>query len=405
MQEVSVTHQPILVAVNSQHATNPNPSNSDLTFGLPDEIRTPSSNAVALISLKSFNTVNSFWNITNAFQNNTLVVLVNYYNTVSKSNGSYTTTIVVPDGYYDVNSLLLYLNTQMAAINTTSLMNTLSANVFGGTNATTQPAFTWTQYGNIVTNVYSATLNQSTTSTTNTVQYLNFMLVNNSASEGLLQTMGFIYKTTQPTSSQSIPMVTCQASYNDTASTCTYTFNSTYNTISSSTTGVYGFPCLYYLDLLEVTNLFIVVDNTISQHRNSYSGLRQTDFILGIPVSVPFGSTLTYVDTGVKVLSYNTNLSLTTLHITIYDQLGRAVNFRGTPWSCQILFEFSENDDNTQRGNANEMNMSHIPPVNPSNLARPYESSDRDLLYPKNLGNPQQLNRSSTDHGGKRMRF
>jgi hypothetical protein len=213
---------------------------------------------------------------------------------------------------------------------------------------------------------------------------------------GLLKNMGFQYKTVQNVP-QIAPVVNPQVNY---TLVSTNNYLSTYSLMSSYSTGVttgdtFSLPALYYLDLIEVSTIYLALDNTVSQHRVSYDGLRTSDFLLGITVNAAFDNLILYEDTGQRVMSYNSTLNLTVLHIKMYDQLGREIDFRGVPWTCQFLFEFPINTDSLGNGNAADLNMSSIRPLDRSHVARGYGSQDRDLLFPqKTITHSYQQKRS-----------
>ncbi len=344
---------------------------------MPDQIRTLNSDTVCLISLKSFTSLNSFYNVSNDYGNNSLIIRTNYINKSTNQRGVLDTPFTIPDGYYNVRTLVLEMNKQLSEKNTVNGF----VNTFGGTDPINQPAFYWTQFENISVNVFTAILAQSgVTQYNNPHEYVSYTLVNNSATNGLLQMLGFQFRTQNSTTYQPECTVNMIPTY-DANSNCTYTCISNYSPTFTNISNVFNIEALYYIDFAEVSNIYINVENTVSQHRAAYNGLRQTDFILSLPVTTGYDGLIAYADTGQTVYSYNQNLALNNLHITLVDQLGRPLNFRGSPWNMQLLFEFKNNADN-QPGNANDMNMVRVPHFNQNAVARPFGSTDRDLLFP-----------------------
>jgi hypothetical protein len=143
----------------------------------------------------------------------------------------------------------------------------------------------------------------------------------------------------------------------------------------------------YFYDMLEITNLIFSIDNTVSQHRASYDEMRQTDLILSVPIFNAFGDTVTYFDTGQRVATYNVNLNLTSLNVKIRDQQGRLVDFRGSPWTAQVLLQFYDNSDSTNE-NAGDLNAhkANFPNFDKLQTALPY-SFQNDVLFPTRANN------------------
>jgi hypothetical protein len=309
-----------------------------------------------------------------------------YLNTTTSVITTNSQTFTVPDGFYNAATLATVLNSLFLAANINSLATTQLACTFGG-NTVDLTGITYVYQQNYSFNLYSSVLNQDIN--LGLLQYQRLELVIDSDTSGLLKALGVIYQTIQDVYQQSL-IINCIANYGSFGiqDLVYYTFMTNYNntfavtmdnTIPTATIEVFT---NYYLDLVQITNLFIILDNSISQHRNSYDGLKQSDYILGIPVNSAFDQVIIYNDTGQTVKSYNTNLHLTTIHLQIKDQLGRFVDFRGTPWNMQILFEFYDNIDGTAMGNAAEMTMQKIPNFNVNAVARPYGTVNSDLLFP-----------------------
>lgn len=344
---------------------------------MPDQIRTLNSDTVCLISLKSFTSLNSFYNISSDYKNNTLIIRSTYINKSTGEKGVTDTPFTIPDGYYNVKSLVLEMNKQLSEKNTVNGF----VNTFGGTDPINLPAFFWVQYENLSVNVFNSILSQSgVTQYTNTHEYISYSLLNTIETNNLLQLLGFQFRTQNINSFQqecTVYTIPTYLSNNTVTYQCVTNYSPTFSTINN----IFNVEALYYIDFAEVSNIYINVENTVSQHRASFNSLRQTDFILSLPITTGYDGLIAYADTGQTVYSYNQNIALNNLHITLVDQLGRPLNFRGAPWNMQLLFEFKNNADN-QPGNANDMNMVRVPHFNQNAVARPYGSRDRDLLYP-----------------------
>jgi hypothetical protein len=131
---------------------------------------------------------------------------------------------------------------------------------------------------------------------------------------------------------------------------------------------------------VEVTDLYVSFENTVSQNRASFNSLGQSDFLLCIANQNSYPNWNYYVDTGSTVSSYTVNLSISNLRIVIVDQLGRSVDFRGCPWTLQIYIEFGEDVDAV--GNAADNDVHSVIPFNELSVAQPlYRNTDR--LFPK----------------------
>jgi hypothetical protein len=338
--ERSANQQPILLAICSQHANNPDPKNSELDFQLPDKIESTSQSAMCLLSVKSFNCKNSFYNISSNLENTILKCKVTYRNNITQITSSYITTLTLPNGYYNIISLVDTLNSlvvQQVALVT-------DFNIFFGNGSAQYPSFGYDENFNIFIYQYNDLLSQAVPIQTNEYAYISFILINDTETIGLLKLLGFLPNFVKNFNSTDQISLFCQA-YNSLGET-NYNLYSNYNTSNTVTTTTYiTIPATYLADLQSIQMLYICVDNVISQHRNSYDNLRQTDFLLGVPLNVGYNSTFTYVDTGMIIQAYNVNLNLTTLKIKIYDQLGRLVDFRGTTWNMQIVIQFVDNSD------------------------------------------------------------
>jgi hypothetical protein len=308
--------------------------------------------------------------------------------------------ITVDDGYYTLSQLITFLNsaiqTQTASINTS--LGESNVYGFGGTVASTNPTVYYVGFSANDTSNFSAqqplaALRQSVGVLANTHVYNSFELLVDDDTIGLLSNLGFLYNNlNQPTNNITIKMNCVVDPNEDNTSSTNYIIQCNYSSSSSNSLSVNAsslsgittaqLVASYAYDMLEVTSLIISMENTISQHRASYDNMRQTDFMLSIPVYNSFGDFITYFDTGEKVASYNVNLNLTSINITIRDQQGRLVDFRGMPWVAQILLQFYDNSDTT-KVNAGDLNVHQgkFPNFDQLQTVLPY-SFNRDPLFP-----------------------
>jgi hypothetical protein len=227
----------------------------------------------------------------------------------------------------------------------------------------------------------------------NRITYTNFTVVSDSNSYSLLQLLGFNFKSEANYINPALLYHCSGFNYSENNST-PYVFTTSYNnSLVLATVSVAGegnplsqsteVTANFCANLNEITDLNISLGNTISQNRNTYNNLSQSDFLLTVPVSNGFGNNNYFLDNGITVESYNVNLNLSSINIQIYDQIGRLVNFRGVPWTLLLYIRYVENEE---VGNAADLTMQNMKLSGFDTLAvkQPY-SRNHDTLRPQSI--------------------
>lgn len=281
---------------------------------------------------------------------------------VSQTTSSTTTIMTIPDYYYTIDTLLTYINENLPT--TDSAGNVLTFGVKTSTT-TTEPAMYYRNlYDNLHIAGYADSLTQAVSYATNTHVYQSFELVIDSETIPLLQGLGFIINDRLTTS---YPPIVMHCTGFESSGTTQYVINATqqwttgysFNSIGTQLSANTNYIASFCFDMQYVTTLYASLENAISQNRATYTNLQKTDYLFAIPVNAPYGYPISYQCT-VPQRSYMTNMSLSTIHITLCDQYSRNVDFRGADWDMTISIQFGYNDE-TFGNNAMDLNVHNVP--------------------------------------------
>jgi hypothetical protein len=339
---VSQLRRPILVSLDSssQSGQNVDGTNSNITFSLPDSISTPSEEEIALVSFQSFTFMNALNNITPI--NDTLKVTAVY--NVYGIQKSVTSVITIPNGYYNLQQLTYLLNVNIPQVDSAGNVLSFGSSTYVN-NAFTQPALSSPVLVNgFLLCQYPALLVQSATSkVTNSHEYVSFTFVVDSSTYGLMSMIGFVPHSTNPqiTSGQQTTLL-CTPVY--TSSGCTYTFSygNTNWVTTNSTVSTLTLPYIY--NLIYTDTLYVELGNTGAQFRAPYGNLSTSNLLISVPILSSFQS-LNYYEAKIFMPKFVPNLNLATLPVTIRDQYGTLVDFRGNNWKMNIFFTFCKSEE------------------------------------------------------------
>ena len=375
---------------------------------MQDSVRTSTGSDLALLSLHSFRGMNTFPNIKAAYNNNTLKILTTYQNynqsIQARTNYTHLATIVIPDGQYSLDDLLLFINTNVPYFSpsTATNLNLLYVAGFGdptynATSNSTYPAMAYSGGGKVNLYQYQTVMNASGYGTgyplaTNPVVYVSMELIVDSTTINLLQMLGFCLNTFNYNASLQDRLIMYFTPYASGGNTA-YTISPgqiTYSNNIASTSGLTGNVIADFIyDMNWIKDLYFCIGNTSSQNRATFAGLSTNDYLFTIPVTAPYGNQFTYQAT-LEEPAYIANLNLGQLQIIIKDEGGTEVDFQGSVWSCMILFKLAK-DIERPDVNASDANMHTLPQV-PLDMnatrGKPYSYND-DVLF----GDKSQQNR------------
>ena len=287
-----------------------------------------------------FNCFNTIANVTADKKNNVIKVTSTWYNRAISTNPTVsrqttTVTYTIPDKFYDITTLLAYLN---ATTPTGIPSGDTNIYTFGVPGDVLHPSFTLEDsYSKVNARVYADTLVQAVAFASNTHVYESFELTIDSASVNAQKMLGFQLNTNENIS-RTTAVVYCSAFASNTNQTSYLLSNNT----GTSTDGHLPAPGIYNMNTTSC--LYISLENTISQNRSTYYNMSKTDFMYRIPLVSTFGDNVTWQAT-IDTPSYQTNFNLTELRITVADQDGVNVNFQGSGWDADIKIDWAENAD------------------------------------------------------------
>lgn len=383
MELVNLSNRPLVLTMSSQYSQSPTKSNSDATFNMSETLSPRNASAVGLISLLGFRCKNVFYNISQEIGNNLFKLSTIFYDNTNLTSfplptTTITNTFTVPDGYYDIDKLLLLMNTEF--VNVTNGIYTTFASTINF------PAYYYGDgFSNLLFAVYPQIYSQTTALVDNSFVLQSIEIVVDSTTLPFLKLLGYAQNTLKQTNS--ISTIASFSAYADSNDGTSYTFSgSNFTTDSILVNNIlvpnYSFFLTNFYDMQYVTSIFVSLENTVSQNRATFDNLSQTDFLFRISIPSTFGSDVNFLAT-LEQKSYVTNINLNNIRITIKDVNGNSVDFRGTNWECDIGIKFGMNEegDNKQAVDLNIQNSQRalFEPQSVLNTV----GKQQDVLFPK----------------------
>jgi hypothetical protein len=286
----------------------------------------------------NFRCLNSWYNISSNLNNDTLKFKATYKDATTGAVSTTITTVTIPDGNYDIITLINYLNSGIPQYDADNNLLT-----FGSTDTENYPAVSYdTVTSKFIFHQYSALLTQTSPSATNTHLYLSFSLECDSDTIGLLKMLGFINNNDKITTGNSF-MLQASVQHGDTS---VYTLNaSSYFDLDGSNALLISD---YIFNLEAITMLNICYSEDVAQNMSSYDDLRYDDRLYSVPISEPFGGTTIY-QCDYPSFVHVADPTISSITISIRDQIGNLIDFNGSNWDLQLGFEWGFND--TKPGN------------------------------------------------------
>jgi len=355
---VNAQNPPLLVNLSTRSANVFDSKLSDVTWSMTEQIKVPSPNHAAIITLKSFTFFNSFYNIVNG--KNTLKILSTWTN-----NGvieEYLDTLVVPPGTYTISSLLDLMNENANFVDNGILYGL--GNPQDVPNAIDyEDAFTQTaDYTRLILNCASiAYLNSNPDAYDSSHSYTGFYLVIDDSTKGFMRQLGLIdYNYSGNANNQRILSNSIQSQY----------VGIGFDIIWNGATYEYFNPTESYivspdaLDISGINQLGIHLQSGSSNSRNSYQNLSIGDCIASVPVTGSAGYKTTYEPPNL-FRAIVTNFQTNNFNIIVRDTgTGQPVDFHGVHWDISLVIEMKEIENASKggAGKAGEGQM-HIPVI------------------------------------------
>lgn len=355
---VSTENKAQLVVLSTRNANVKDSTLSDVTWMMQEIIKAIDNNFAAVISLRSMQFYNMFYNI--EAPNNVLKILSTWVDTGVAQQDIITVTI--RPGQYSTASLVDYLNLRCNKIVATRLYG------FGKNGDATQPGFAYDTNSNQL--IFQPPKFADLTSTyASTHNYSGFFLVYDNDTQVLMQQLGLIQSQSgQITTPGYGPCVNSTTNLYGigflTQSSAPGTFinyqvpennPNVYPTpVNSQTpTGVAqlgNFPA----DLSAAPTLIVSWEQVNASARVSVDNLVLGDTICEIPVTVSYGVMQNW-SPPVKFESVTTSLQANTFRLQVRRaDTGALVDFKGLNWVVSIAIEFRgiENQDMSSSGQA-----------------------------------------------------
>jgi hypothetical protein len=313
--------------------------------------------------------------------------------TTTKVEQSYTVSITIPDGYYSIQTLLPVIN---ILFSTATFPDTVNKYYFGSADNVSYPGlYVDTLYKNTTVGQYASLLTQAYTLALNTHVITSYSIVVDSTTIKLLKMLGFVQNNVNILSSN-LPILKCTGVTSGT--TTIYTLLSSNDWISYTrliSTGHYSntyFTAYFSYDMNYITSLYLSLANTLAQNKSTYSNLTATDFMYRIPIQVSYGGTINWQAT-LEQQAYVPDIKLNGIHITIVDQYGGDVDFRGMNWDMDIGIKFGVNYDAENRGGATDLNLPEVGNrrFNGNGIIQTL-AENQDHLYPRTVTRFQTVN-------------
>ncbi len=368
MDVVSKDLEPIPIFLNSfLEATGESTANR-ITFNFRRPIVTEP-NTETYVALSQFTAFNTFTSIS-ANQGNNVFQIVNvFYDAVDKvyDYTTYSRRFVIPDNRYSISSLFAYLNdictyqVQVTDANwynytTTGAVHESWLNLgfgFNGENntATQTPviAFSVEDKDNGICQLFPADFTGNTfgnpyekTYTIGDIEsdpyvYAGVYLVSNPETVGFLTTMGFLTQGKIP-----------QAIANTPLSGVGFTFNvlgAPFSAPAFTPPNPFYAPGSY--NLFGPSLLYFTIDGLSSGSRSNDSQLDNVNIINSIPISTFSDGLISFNNQSPYKVKLQSPTDFTSFSVTLYDEVGNVVDFRGGKWQARLDFTFQLQKDFT----------------------------------------------------------
>jgi hypothetical protein len=346
--EVAIARQaPFALYLNSKFASASTSTGNGITFSFAKPLYKDPDDLM-YVKLSHFTTFNTFTNISQYQGNNILKVLTQFRNNVTGAvDNSNIQTITVPDGRYDINTLVAYLNancnSQLQVDNTAFTTNDAGEAYlylglgFDGSNNSqcTTPilGFVATEGSSRVlvspamnsnTSAYLKDYNIGYSISNDPYAYMGVYLLVDDVTEGLMEVLGF-------TNLSIVDPVIASG-----LSGYGYQF-ATSAAPNTDTMNPSQLVSPYVINLAGPMVVTMVADSIQNNSRSSDTFMDQQNVIGEIPIASYYGSIINYRNPSDDVTLVD-HLDTVTLVITFYDQNNKLVNFQGGIWTAKLQF-------------------------------------------------------------------
>lgn len=379
------------IFVNSKSATNVSTTKSQVSIPFVGNIASHDSMTVFKISLVDMLFSNNFFNIRNNF--NTIKMLVQYAAGRGKPASSYVKTVVIPNGFYDYDSLASYLSGEGVLSLTTpnvefqypsgntqndiyagfgSVPITANTTNPGSDAVDSEPSLARCLFQSATLGIMVQNGTDNTATPTNSAAlahsylYSGVYLIQDSQTVGCLRLLGFYDESGV---APAIPNSTLTGfgfqiynkNYLDPAVTDPF-FNKTLFGLMDFSTGQIVYPTtaipnddvqltkirpLNITDLSGLDEMYVRCPQMRTQFQASYakSKIAPSDVIAVIPLNVPFGAKMSWVPP-FPLVSTLINTNISQLDFTLTNSNGELLDFQGSNWS--ITFFCAEEEDTSR---------------------------------------------------------
>lgn len=376
------------VFINSKSASNPTTKKSQVSIPFVGNLANHDSMTVFRMSFVDMLFTNNFYNVRDNY--NTIKVLVKYAAGRGLAASYEVRTVVVPNGFYDYDSLASYLNgagvlgQRIIQQEITYAGGTAGIDIYSGfgsipapdsTNLGSDAVVSNTQVGRLI--FQSATLGLMTQENTDITTvpissnpvlphsyvYAGVYLVLDPTTAGLMKTLGFFDASGVAPPIPGTPFYGYGFEiYSKVLNPGVAAFlNTTIYGLMDPSTGTVVYPGgavdvdnMYnslvpasMTDLAGLDELYVRCPQMRTQFQSSTSKskLAPSDVIAVIPLNVPFGSKMSWVPQ-FQLSSLLLNTNITQLDFTLTNSNGELLDFQGTNWS--ITFFCSEEEDESR---------------------------------------------------------
>ena len=341
MTQIVSSKNPIfLLSLDTETLQSNQGQNSLANFSLPNPISTNDEHLVGQYALTSFTAKNVFYNVTIYNQNFSIT-------TVYTSQGnqlSITYPFTIPVGYYDITTLIEWLNVNVPQ--TITIDSTAYNSCFGGPlvdGVLTYPAFSYSSVsGKISINIYQANFSSNFTDF-----YINSITLNFSNDNyEFFQLIGLCINKNIPYTSIYVKPVsfiftTVLGSY--TQIQVTYGTNSGLYSATDNT--IFSIIGNYLVDLNPIQKLYVNINSGgAATNRAPYNEYNPGPYLVGIPVTSGYGLLFSYNPPILHYINF-TNMQFGSFNIEIVDANQRPIDFNGTNWQMDIIFQYSYSEE------------------------------------------------------------
>lgn len=341
--ELSLPRQaPQSIFLNSNFAESSTSSSNALTFSFTQPL-TKDGADLKFISLAKFQTFNTFSSISALQGNNKVIVRTYFVNAVTGVSTFYDILLTIPDGHYDINTLLAYLNANGNSQKTITFSGTPPWTTYGATsilylgfgfNGQNNDALTTPIVGYLPNDDNSKVVLQpnvtqtgnayfKTYSTGNSIAndpyvYSGVYLIDNEETNGFMNTVGFSSKFIQT------PLIA--------PDTQGFGYAFATNSLPSVQPLLTG-PLV--INLSGPWMIYMCIDSLSNNSRCNNASMDQLNIVDSIPIDNYYGSFINYNQTfdNYQLLD---DLNTSSFRVNFIDQNNKPVDFRGGQW-CAVL--------------------------------------------------------------------